>query len=189
MHFKFFPAFFDCPTKISFVEQEENEKIELFLRRHFITNIPWIVVSVLGFFLPLILVSVDQVFNINLVPQLPIKIITGALIVYYLLLLAYIFENFLFWYYNIYVVTNLHLVDVELISILSRSIKEIELRDIEDITSKIGGIIRSLFNFGTVTIKTAAQKEEVSFDEVPKPDLVADRISDLSKKAGEGDNP
>ncbi len=179
MDFKFFPAFFDSPQKIKFESQEANETIELFLRRHFITNIPWILISILGFILPLVLVQLEQTFNLNIISQVPFDLLLGGLIIYYLLILAYIIENFLYWYYNIYIVTNLHLVDIELTSILARSVKEVELNDIQDVTSKINGVIRSFFNYGDVLIKTAAQMEVVSFNAIPRPDFVADRIQDL----------
>lgn len=179
MNFKFFPAYFEKPAKIKFQTQEENETIELFLRRHFVTNVPWILTSIIGFFLPIFLVQLDVLFDFNLIPQVPELIIVGGLVIYYLLILAYIIENFLFWYYNIYIVTNIHLIDISLTSILSRSVKEVELNDVQDVTSHINGIIRSFFNFGDVLIKTDAAGEVVSFLEVPRPDFVADRIQDL----------
>lgn len=179
MHFSFFPALFEKPGKIRFETQEANETIELFLRRHFITNVPWILSSIIGFFLPLFVVQLDILLGFNIVSQIPTLLLVGGLIIFYLLILAYIIENFLFWYYNIYIVTNIHLVDIALVSILSRSVKEVELNDIEDVTSKINGVIRSLFNYGDVLIKTAAQQEVVSFGAVPRPDFVADRIQDL----------
>lgn len=179
MHFKLFPALFDRPLKIRFIEQEENERIELFLRRHFITNFGWIVISTVAFILPLAFIQLDQSLGTNIIFQLPFKILIGGLVVYYLLILAYVIESFLFWYFNIYIVTNMHLVDVTLNSLLSRSIIEIELDDIQSVSSQINGLIRSIYNFGQVIIKTGAEQEEIIFEEVPKPDLVADRIQDL----------
>lgn len=179
MHFKFFPALIDKPLKIRFIEQEPNEKIELFLRRHFITNLSWIVISILAFILPLVVIQLDQSLGINLIVASPFKILVASLIIYYLLLLAYVIENFLFWYFNIYIVTNMHLVDVTLNSLLSRSIIEIELDDIQSVSSQMRGLLRSIYNFGQVQIKTGAEQEEIIFEEVPRPDLVADRIQDL----------
>lgn len=179
MHVGFFPSLFDKPARIRFIEQEEGERIELFLRRHFITNIPWIITSIVVFFLPIILAQLDQLLATNLISQLPPQLIIGSLIIFYLLVIAYVVENFLFWYFNIYIVTNIHLVDISLVSILSRSVVEIELNDIQTVSSQISGVIRSFFNFGNVVIKTAAKGEDVVFEEVPRPDFVADRVQDL----------
>jgi hypothetical protein len=188
MKLSFFPSFFDHPAKIKFQEQEENEIIELFLRRHFITNVPWIFVAVVAFFLPLIFVQLDQIYGLNLILRTPINIAVGGLVIYFLIILAYVIENFLFWYFNIYIVTNIHIVDINFHSILSREVLEIELNDIENVSSKINGIIRSFFNFGDVVIKTAADKADLTFSEVPRPDFVADRIQDLRAAFLEG-NP
>lgn len=189
MKLKFFPAFFDKPTKIKFQEQEANETIELFLRQHFITNVPWIFLSILAFILPVIFIQLDENLALNFIQAIPANILLGGLIIYYLLILAYIIENFLFWYFNIYIVTNIHLVDINFHSILSREVLEIELDDIENVSSKINGFIRSLFNFGNVIIKTAADKADITFAEVPRPDFVADRIQDLRESFIGGPNP
>ncbi|MBI2021901.1 PH domain-containing protein [Candidatus Daviesbacteria bacterium] len=179
MEFKFFPALFDKPRKIKFENQEVDEQIELFLRRHPIVNVPWIVAAVIAFFLPFVLVLLDSRLNLNIITQVPSDVILGALIIYYMLIFAFVLERFLFWYYNIYIVTNLHLVDINFLSLLSRDISEIELDDIQNITSDIKGIFASLFNFGSVIIKTAADREMIDFTNVPRPDFVADRIQDL----------
>jgi len=189
MQIRFFPSLFDKPQKIRFQEQELNEQIELFLRRHFITNVYWIVLAILAFFLPLIFIQLDQALGLNIVFRIPTNIALGGLIIYYLLILAYVIENFLFWYFNIYIVTNIHLVDVNFHSILSREVLEIELNDIENVSSKINGVIRSLFNYGDVIIKTAADKADITFSEVPRPDFVADRIQDLREQFIGGNGP
>lgn len=179
MRIGFFPAFFDKPLRIKFETQEPNEKIELFLRQHWAVNVPWIVTLLAAFILPAVLIQVDSLFKFNLLNTIPLQLILAALVVWYLLLLAYFMEKFLFWYFNIYIVTNLHLVDINFHSLLSRDITEIELNDIQSVSAKIGGVFSPLFNFGNVAIKTAADKQEMVFTNVPRPDLVADRIQDL----------
>lgn len=179
MELGFFPAFFDHPDRIRFSQQEENEEIELFLRRHFITNVPWMLISFVLLILPFGVVFADLAWNLGLTGNLPASIGTGLILIWYMLLFAYIIENFLFWYFNIYIVTNFNVVDINYNSLLSRSVVEIQLKDIESQKSSIRGIFRELFNFGDVQIETAAENQQTVFDDVPKPDLVADRIQDL----------
>src|SRR4051812_23064610 len=131
MELGFFPAFFDHPQNIHFAEQEDNETIELFLRRHFITNVPWILVSLILTILPFLVIFADVMLNLGLTTNFPPRISTGLIIIWYMLITAYVIENFLFWYFNIYIVTNVNVVDINYNSLLSRSVIEIELKDIE----------------------------------------------------------
>lgn len=184
MHFKLFPSLFQNPQKIKFIEQEPNEQIILFLRQHGITNVPWIFLALLAIFLPFIVIQLDISLGTNFLINVPNQALIGGLVIYYMLIIAYIIEQFLFWYFNIYIVTNLHLVDINFNSLLSRDIIELEFRDVESVATDIRGIFASLFNFGDVSVKTAAEKVPVVFARVPRPDLVADIIQDLQTKTG-----
>lgn len=177
-----FPAFFDKPEHISFIEQEPSEKIELFLRQHAVTNVGWIFVTILTTLAPVIVLQLDSAFKINLFTNVPNILLVDGLILWYMLVLAYTLEKFLYWYYNIYIVTNIHIVDVDFFSLLLRRITDLELKDIESVRTEMGGIIRPLFNFGHVIIETAAKEQRALFEDVPHPDVVADRIEDLRGK-------
>jgi hypothetical protein len=179
-----FPDFFDHPDHIRFIEQEESETIELFLRQHGITNIPWIFFILVAIIAPIIALQLDAVFRLNLFTNLPVIVLIDGLIVWYMLILAYALEKFLYWYYNIYIVTNIHLVDIDFVSLLKRVITEIEIKDVESVRTDISGIFRPLFNFGDVIIETAAKDQSNDFEAVPKPDIVADRIEDFRGKLG-----
>lgn len=182
MHFKFFPSLFHAPLKIRFEQQETNEKIELFLRQHPIVNVIWVTLSLILLILPPIFIQLDQSLNFNFIEKVPVNLLLGGLIVYYLILLAYAFEQFLHWYFNVYIVTNLHVVDVNFHSILSKEVVEISLEDIEVISHKVVGVLGSLFHYGEVFIETASETKNIVFDKVPRPDMVADRVQDLQKK-------
>lgn len=187
MLFRFFPAIFDHPSKISFAEQEANEVLDLFLRQHPIVNVPWILLSLFATVLPMLLIQIDQALGINIISTADITVLIGGFIIYYLLILAYVIEQFLHWYFNVYIVTNIHIVDVNFDSLLYRSITELNLSDIESVSSSVKGIIAPLFNYGDVVIETAAKTQAATFLKVPRPDFVADRIEDLRlKMKGEG---
>ncbi len=183
MHFQLFPAYFDRPERMGFADQEADEVLELFLRKHWATNVPWIVLSIFLFFVPFLAVYFIGYMGIGF--TVPYRIGLGLLVLWYLLLTAYILEQFLHWYYNIYIVTNTHIVDINLVSLLSRNVREGQLEDIQDVTIHLTGVFGSLFNFGDVFIRTASEGTILSFDDVPYPDRVAERIQDL-QSAQEG---
>jgi hypothetical protein len=185
MVFKIFPALFEKPQNIKFSEQEANEEIDLFLRQHPIVNTGWIFLSILALGFPVILLQLDLLSGLNILSTASATILIGFFIIYYLLILGYVAEQFLHWYFNIYLVTNIHLVDVDFESLLYRNIKELNLSDIEAVSSKMSGIASPLFNYGDVIIETAAAHQAATFLKVPRPDFVADRIEDLRVKKGE----
>lgn len=186
MNFGLFPAFFEKPSKIHFEQQEANETIELFLRKHWFTNVGWIITALILSILPFVIVIVDVLLNLGLTTNLPAMVSTGLIIIWYMILTAYIIENFLHWYYNIYIVSNRHIVDINYSSLLSRSVVEVKLEDVQSQKSAIKGVIRQLFNFGNVIIETAAENQRIEFIDVPKPDLVADRVQDLKSVIVDG---
>lgn len=188
MSISLFPAIFDHPQKIRFSEQEENEHIEIFVRQHWVTNLGWVIFAAVLAFLPFFLPAVGRLINSSAFFDIPLNLSWAMLVLWYLLVAAYILENYLFWYFNIYIVTDRHLVDIALQSLLARNITEVRLEDIESARTRIAGIGRSLFNYGDVIIETAAEKQNIEFLAIPHPDLVADRIQDLQEsKKGSSD--
>jgi membrane protein YdbS with pleckstrin-like domain len=179
MNFSLFPAFFEKPLHIRFEQQEPDEFIELFLRRHWVTNVPWILIALFLSVLPFLVVIIDVFLQLGLTTNLPAQISGGLIILWYMFITAYVIENFLFWYFNIYIVTNKHIVDINYSSLLARSVVEVKLQDVESQKASIKGVIRQLFNFGDVVIETAAENQRIDFIDIPKPDLVADRVQDL----------
>lgn len=181
MQFKFFPALFNSPKKIRFERQEDNEIIELFLRQHPIVNVFWVVMSLILLVLPPVFFQIEPIFDLNFTSQIPTGVLFGILIVYYLVLLAYALEQFLSWYFNVYIITNMHIVDVNFYSLLSKEVVEISLSDIEVIAHNVAGVFGSLFHYGNVEIETAAETKRILFEKVPRPDLVTDRVQDLQR--------
>lgn len=176
-----FPAFFDRPDRMRFEGQEEDEVIELLLRQHFITNLPWIFNTLLLVILPGV-VFPARVFLTGLgADRVPSSIYIAAAVLWYLLVLAYIITHFLHWYFNIYIVTNKHLVDIDFSNLLSRDKTEVRLDDVQSAKSSLHGIFGSAFNFGDVVVETAAEKQDVAFIAVPQPDVVVERIQGLQE--------
>lgn len=181
MRFSFFPALFQRPSKIKFDKQEENEIIELFLRQHPIVNVFWVTATIIALILPALFLQLEAVFGFNFSSQIPVNLLIGGLIIYYLLVLAYAFEQFLSWYFNVYIVTNMHIVDVNFYSLLAKEVVEISLDDIEVISHSVAGVFGSLFHFGDVEIETAAETKRITFEKVPRPDVVTDTVQDLQR--------
>lgn len=166
-------AFVALPSNISFETQEDEEKIILLLRRHWITNLSWAVTAIAMMFAPLILQVVP------LLDFLPPRFKFIIIVMWYLVILAFVFEKFLVWFFNVYIITDERIIDVDFISLVYRRITDAQIEKIQDITYKTGGFMRSIFDYGDIYIQTAGQKLEIEFESVPKPDKVVKVLNQL----------
>ena len=176
-----FSAYIERPARYRFEGQDTNEKILLLLRAHPITTLGWIITAVLLFFGPFFIPKAFQLLNLDLstIPQ-SFEII--FLIINYLLVLIIVFEGFLHWYFNVYIVTDKNIIDVDFHSMLFKNIDVAPLRNIEDTSSSMGGILSSVFHYGDVFIQTAGATKNIDLLSVPKPHRVADFILDEAHK-------
>ncbi len=164
-----------------FENQDPDEKILLLLRAHPITNLAWIIPAVLFFLMPFFIPLFLSLLNVDL-SQLPESFALMFLIINYLLVLIIIFEGFLQWYFNVYIVTDKNIVDIDFHSILFKNIDVAPLRNIEDTSSSMGGILSSFFHYGNVFIQTAGTGRNIDLHAVPRPHHVADFILDEAHK-------
>lgn len=164
----------------SFHAQDPNEKIILFLRRHFITNMGWLFFTFVFSIIPLLFfflgISLFQIINIDL----PLRIITLVIILYYLFIFTYTLLNFLNWFYNVTIITDKRIVDVDYSGLLYHNVAITRLSQIEDVNYTKAGFLRSIFNYGDVYAQTAGSVSD-HFDmlAVPQPEKIANFISDL----------
>lgn len=170
------------PHHLNFEAQEAGEKVVLLLRRHWVTNLPWIFVGGLMFLAPPFISLASSLLNLPF--QLPLGTVFVAQAFWYLLSFGYLFVNFLIWYFNAYLVTNHRIVDIDFHSLTYKEISATELEKVQDITFRVGGAIRHIFDYGDVLIQTAGTAPNFDFLAVPKPAFVADKIGDLAREKG-----
>jgi len=174
-----FSAFEEKPTDIHFASQEKDENIIFVMRRDFITNIPWIFFGLIFAIAPFIYMSY-VVRNGSIAYFLPSGLEQIFLLVWILISFAYIIESFLKWYYNIYIVTDQRVIDVDFNPLFYKKISETTYDRIEDSSFTINGLFATIFNYGDVFIQTAGGDREFDFLQVPNPSVVQDKISDLA---------
>lgn len=176
-------AFLIAPSGVTFETQGENETIVLLLRKHVVTNLLWALVSILLFFLPFFFPVIAPVLNLA---AIPIRFQFIGLLLWYLLTLSFVFQNFLMWYYNVYIVTDHRVIDVDFFSLLYKRISDAPLSKIQDVTYSMGGVASALFNYGNVFVQTAAEVPNFEFLAVPSPEKVVKTITTLMGKVKGG---
>jgi hypothetical protein len=171
-----FSAYSMHPKGITFATQEPDETILLFLRRHFITNVPWILLSFLLLLIPPLFFAIMALISSFSFPQGLTTILT---IFYYLIVISYAFGKFISWFYNIGVVTQKRIVDLDSTNILAHNTATANFNEIVDVKFHQQGFFQSTFDYGNIHIQTEAIHANFEFDSAPKPTIVADVISDL----------
>lgn len=164
------------PEGVVFDGQEKGEKIVLLLRPHMITLVPPALITLFLILAPFFIPTVLDLLNINLADSLVATQTFLLTIFWYLVVFGYAFYKFIFWYFNVYLLTNERIVDFDFRGILHKEIAYAKLNQIQDVSPKIIGFFGTFFHFGNVFIQTAAARPEFEFHNVARPDLVAQKI-------------
>jgi hypothetical protein len=80
------------------------------------------------------------------------------------------------------IVTNDRLIDINQDNLFSRRISEMDLHQVEDITSEVRGFFPSLFNYGTLTIQNASAIVKFTIPDVKNPNQLRESILELAEK-------
>lgn len=180
-HVHMFCSFCINPEKISFNTQEQDEKILLFIRRHFVTNTSWIVFSGGLLLLPLLFFYLNNIFHF-ISDIIPYQFLVISLISYYLLILTYAFINFITWYFNIVLITDKRVVDIDFSDLVYKNVAETKLSLVQDVSYAQVGALSSLFNYGNILIQTAGSIDNFELAKAPNPQKIVDVIENLIGK-------
>lgn len=179
-----FSSFVRDPLGVALAEQHEDEHILLFIRRAFVTNTPWLLLTTALLITPFILPSILLPLN------LPLDFISPAalsifVVFYYIVVLGVAFGNFLTWFYDIGIVTEKRAVDIDFYNISFVSVATARAQDLKDVRYAQKGFFESLFDFGDVTMVVEASGEVLTFENTPHPAEVVSMLSVLIGGHGE----
>lgn len=163
------------------IKQKSYEHIVYVLRRHPIVFLPTVVLFTVLYCVPFVVYFMISflVSDISLDPRWFALVVLGGA-AYILCISVLFFVQFISYYLDVWIVTNDRIIDIEQYNIFSRSVSELDLFRIQDVSSEVHGFIRSLFRYGEVEIKTASQSIDLVFHAVPHPDVVREDLIRLS---------
>lgn len=164
-------SYLDHPD-IKFETYEPGEKIILLLRAHPFTQINWVFNSVLL----LVFLLIMNPFISNFFNQSQMFIVNVFSLTF---IASYIWSSFLDWYFNVGIITNKRVIDIDFSGILYKEVTVARLDKVEDITIKSGGYFEALFDFGTIFIQTAGMESNIEFANVTRPSDAVKIINNL----------
>lgn len=162
------------------IKQKSYEHVVLLLRTDAIIFIGF---SLLFGFMLALPVGVYALFA-TLLPEVfthpvwyPALVLIGSL--YYLSVWLFFFTVFVDYYLDVWLVTNDRVVNILQHGLFARTISELDLYKVQDVTSEVKGFFQTMFNFGDVYIQTAGSVGRFVFHNIPDPHAVRTRIVDL----------
>jgi membrane protein YdbS with pleckstrin-like domain len=163
------------------IKQKSYEHIVHVLRRHPLTFVPTLILTLVLALMPLIVFWMintlfPDIFGFNAVYG--ISILAGS--VYYLSLCLFFYTQFIVFYLDMWIITNDRIIDIEQIGLFARTVSELELFRIQDVTTTINGVVPTFFKYGTVTVKTASDNIHIVFHDVAHAEKIRTELIELS---------
>lgn len=165
------------------IDRQEGEVVIRYLRRH------WIVFTAdIAMIVVLAVVPLGALFlSANVWPNLLTGAISRPALVilassYYLMIWLFFITTFVDYYLDAWIITSSRIVNVEQHSLFSRTVSELDLGKVQDVTSEVKGIIPSILNYGYVYIQTAGATEHFVFEQIHRPHEIRKSILELVKK-------
>ncbi len=158
-----------------------GEKVVTILHRDI-----FIVLKRILLFIVLLALPVALLFMLNrLFPALNQGLIVWPIIVmsasaYLLFIWLLFFFSIIDYLLDVWIITDQRIIDIRQSGFFSRTISELRLSRIQDITSDVSGVWATIFKYGNLKVQTAAQEEKFHFEEVGHPERVRDLLIRLS---------
>lgn len=167
-----------------FVKQKSFEEIQYILHRHPITFLPEVVVAVVLFLIP---PGIWIVFGDTLLSDITAGSAGWVFLIllmsaYYITTLTFFYTQFVTYYLDLWVVTNDRIIDVDQKTLFAKTISELGLVNVQDVTTDVTGFFATMFDYGDVIIKTASDNPNIIFRKVHRPNKIRAAVIDLADK-------
>jgi len=116
---------------------------------------------------------------VPLLQFLPLNFRFMMIVIWYLLVIAYIFEGFITWFYHVFIVTDERVIDINFYNLVYKEVSSAKIDNIEDVTYRQGGVLKAMLNYGDVVMQTAAEKQEFMIECAPQPNRIVKILNEL----------
>lgn len=157
--------------------QQEGEKLVLLVRRHWLVLVP--------VFATMLMLAVAPVAGYLAFPDAIKGVLAhgtlGAALkllgcAYYLGIWMFACFDLVDYYLDVWIVTTERIINIEQHGLFNRTVAELHLGNVQDVTSEVKGVLKTLLIFGDVLIQTSAEKTRFHFKDIPRPDEVKETI-------------
>lgn len=93
--------------------------------------------------------------------------------------LIYGLRQALKWYYNVFVVTDKRVVDIDQRGLFDRTVSAVPYQNIEDVSYRIKGVWQTVFRYGNVMVDTSSSSANLAVQKIRHPHILQELISEL----------
>lgn len=172
----------------TFPGQREGEDVLMMIYKH-----PIVYVKIITAFLGIVALPIILFFYLWLsshsTPEFrTVNLIIGIFAtVYFLYGLVFTCIRWIDEQFDVFIITTDRLIDVTQITFLKRSVASTPLEQIQDTTGDVHGFFPTIFNYGNLTVQTAAGKASDFFiDRVPDPEGTGRKLLEWAQKKRQG---
>lgn len=158
-----------------------EEKIVFYLRQH-----PLMFIKTIIFYgLMMVWPVAAYILTLKYWPSLIDLLINGGLLeiltklaisLYYLAIWIFFWNAWVDYYMDVWLVTTDRLISYEQNGLFNRTVAELRLSRVQDVTSKVRGFWGTIFHYGDVTVETAGEYVNFELKNISKPYEVAEKI-------------
>lgn len=172
-------------SRYHFQGQRENEEVLHIIHRHWFNILSHLfVVLIFSFLLVAGLLALPLLF-----PETrdagSARFFLFVANTFFILIWLYGFLVWIDYYFDVWIITNERIVNIEQKGLFARHVSELNLSRVQDVTATVEGIIPTVLNYGDVHIQTAGEENRFIFRQVPDPYRIKDTIMRLSKSAAD----
>lgn len=158
----------------SIIQLKEDESVQVVVRRHIVSIVPNLIISMLLIVLPFFFLFPLFRYGVAGIVIFAVSIVAG---------IALAVRSFILWNVIVMIVTDQRVVDVDQKSIFSRRVTEASYEKIQDVSWKRDGVVQTIFGMGSLQIQTAGTTATLEAENIPSPKKLHELINDLRKEA------
>ncbi len=166
----------------TFIHQKSYEKIELLIRHHWFTFVPSIIFFVVLGFVPVVLKLLTDALFPGLFDNQTVLVLSVLVAsIFYLSIALFFYTYFVTFYLDLLVITNDRLIEVTQANLFARTVSEMDLFRVQDVSSEVEGFFPSIFNYGDLIIQDASAVVKFKLKNIPNPNRLRQQILELAE--------
>lgn len=143
---------------------QENESILLVVHKHWFVLTRSVLIFGVLFLVPPIVLSALPALGEYYDAEKLSAAVNFFLSLYIMILVLLLFLLWMDHYLDMWIVTTKRVIDIEQIGLFSRTVSEVPLDKIQDVTIEIRGVVETFLKFGKLRIQTAGERDFVIED-------------------------
>lgn len=161
-------------------ELEKNEHVVLQVRKHWVIFVfeilPYAILAIVPFALPNLLTLSPQFSPYTDFFTYDTQLARATLGVWLLVIWTCAWGAFTKYFLNMWILTNERIVTIKQKAFFRREVASLLLTRVQDVTSSVTGIVRSLIGIGNIKVQSAGAEVEFTMRDIPRPEQMRNLI-------------